>query len=322
MFQRLLVPLDGTLEAERALTVAARLTRTADGSIVLLQVVGIPAEYGAPAYGEFAAQAPMIAQDVLDAEQSRAKAYMAEVQQSEQLVGMKVETRVVIGTTAATIQDVANEDHCDLIVMCGHGDTGFKRWILGSVAQKVSRHSEVPVLVLHEDGRAPDSIFPDPLRPLRSIMAMVALDGSTVAEAVIAPTANLVAALAAPAQGILLFTSIVSPSAAEHSPDTKERTLDDTKTYLTQAAQTYAGMAEQLNLAIKTSVASGKDVADALILDAEEGEELDGKRLTGNADLIAMATHGGGGLQHLFMGTTTERVLGSTKLPLLIVHAH
>ena len=128
--------------------------------------------------------------------------------------------------------------------------------------------------------------------------------------------------LATPAQGILLFTSIVSPSAAEHSPGTKERTLDDTKAYLNQAAQTYAGMAEQLNLTIKTSLATGKDVADALIRAAEEGEEVDGKRLTGNCDLIAMATRGGGGLQHLFMGSTTERVLGSTKLPLLIVHAH
>jgi nucleotide-binding universal stress UspA family protein len=262
----------------------------------------------------------MLAEDVLEAEQSRAEAYMAEVQQSAQLAGMKTETRVTIGTAAATIQDIASEDHCDIIVMSSHGDTGFKRWVLGSVAQKVSRHSPVPVLVLHEDGRTPESIFPDPLRPLRSIMALVALDGSTFAEAAIEPAANLVAALAAPAQGILLFTSIVSLP-AEQAPDANEKTLDDTQAYLEQVAQRYAGMAEQLNLLIYTSIASGKDVADALVRAAEEGEEVDGKRLTGNADLIAMATHGRSALQHLFMGSVTERVLGSTKLPLLIVHA-
>ncbi len=318
MFQRILVPLDGTPQAEQALTVATRLARATDGTIILLQVVGIPAEYSTYPYG---AQTPMLAEDVLEAEQSGAETYMAEVRQSAQLAGMKTETRVVIGTAAATIQDIASEDHCDIIVMCSHGDTGFKRWVLGGIAQKVSRHSPVPVLVLHEDGSAPDSVFPDPLRPLRSIMALVALDGSTFAEAAIEPAANLAAALAAPAEGILLFTSIISPSAAEQAPDTNEKTLDDTNAYLNQAAQRYAGMAEQLNLLIKTSIASGKDVADALIRAAEEGEEVYGKRLTGNADLIAMATHGRSALQHLFMGSVTERVLGSTKLPLLIVHA-
>jgi len=318
MFQRILVPLDGTPQAEQALPVAKRLARATDGTIILLQVVGIPAEYSTYPYG---AQTPMLAEDVLEAEQSGAETYMAEVRQSAQLAGMKTETRVVIGTAAATIQDIASEDHCDIIVMCSHGDTGFKRWVLGGIAQKVSRHSPVPVLVLHEDGSAPDSVFPDPLRPLRSIMALVALDGSTFAEAAIEPAANLAAALAAPAEGILLFTSIISPSAAEQAPDTNEKTLDDTNAYLNQAAQRYAGMAEQLNLLIKTSIASGKDVADALIRAAEEGEEVYGKRLTGNADLIAMATHGRSALQHLFMGSVTERVLGSTKLPLLIVHA-
>jgi len=321
MFQRILVPLDGTPQAEQALTVATRLARATDGTIILLQVVGIPADYSTYSFGAQIAQTPMLAEDVLEAEQSRAEIYMAEVQQSERLAGMKTETRVTIGTAAMTIQDIASEDHCDIIVMSSHGDTGFKRWVLGSVAQKVSRHSPVPVLVLHEDGRTPESIFPDPLRPLRSIMALVALDGSTFAEDAIEPTTNLLAALAAPAEGILLFTSIVSLPAAEQAPDANEKTLDDTKAYLEQVAQRYAGMAEQLNLLIKTSIASGKDVADALVRAAEEGEEVDGKRLTGNADLIAMATRGRSGLQHLFMGSVTERVLGSTKLPLLIVHA-
>jgi len=321
MFQCILVPLDGTPQAEQALPVARRLARATDGTIILLQVVGIPADYSTYSYGAQIAQTPMLAEDVLEAEQSRAEAYMAEVQQSAQLAGMKTETRVTIGTAAATIQDIASEDHCDIIVMSSHGDTGFKRWVLGSVAQKVSRHSPVPVLVLHEDGRAPESIFPDPLRPLRSIMALVALDGSTFAEAAIEPAANLVAALAAPAEGILLFTSIVSLPAAEQAPDANEKTLDDTKAYLEQVAQRYAGMAKQFNLLMQTSIASGKDVADALVRAAEEGEEVDGKRLTGNADLIAMATHGRSALQHLFMGSVTERMLGSTKLPLLIVHA-
>jgi nucleotide-binding universal stress UspA family protein len=68
-------------------------------------------------------------------------------------------------------------------------------------------------------------------------------------------------------------------------------------------------------------VALGKDVADTLIRAAEEGEEAGKKGLTGNyCDLIAMTTHGRSGLQRLTMGSVTERVLGTTLLPLLVVH--
>jgi len=72
---------------------------------------------------------------------------------------------------------------------------------------------------------------------------------------------------------------------------------------------------------LRTSVALGKDVADTLIRAAEQGEEAEGKRLTGNCDLIAMMTHGRGGLQRLSMGSVTEHVLGTAKLPLLVVYS-
>jgi nucleotide-binding universal stress UspA family protein len=72
---------------------------------------------------------------------------------------------------------------------------------------------------------------------------------------------------------------------------------------------------------LRTSVAIGEDVADTLIRAAEQDEEAEGKRLTGNCDLIAMTTHGRGGLQRLSMGSVTERVLGATKLPMQVVHS-
>jgi len=322
MFERILVPLDGSPRAERALTVAARLARASDGAIVLLQVIGIPpTAYSSYSYGSYVPPAPMLAEEALNAEQARAQAYIEEARQSEKLAGVKVETKVVIGTAAATIQDIASEEHIDLIVMCSHGDTGFKRWVLGSVAQRVSRTSQTPVLVLHEDGGTPDSAYPDPLRPLRSIIALVALDGSEFAEAAITPTAMLVAALAAPGQGTLLLTSVVPLSAPDSTDVTKASALNEAHTYLLQATEKYADAAQKLNVSLKTSVAAGNDIADTLIGAAERGEEVEGKRLTGNCDLIAITTHGRGGLQRLAMGSVTESVLGATKLPLLVVHS-
>ncbi len=320
MFTRILVPLDGSQRAERALTVAARIAHASHGSIVLLQVVGLPAEYSTYAYGGVVAQTPLMTQDMLDTEQAQAQAYLSSIQQLESLAGIQTETKVVIGTAAATIEELADEEKVDLIVMCSHGDTGFKRWVLGSVAQKVARHSHIPVLVLRQDGTTPDTPFPDRLRPLRSIVAMVALDGSSFAEAAIEPAAGLVAALSAPAQGTLLLTRVIHAPATATNSDAESKTLDEAQSYLDGVVEAHVKLAEQYKVALLTSIASGGDVAEALIRAAEQGEEADGKRLAGGCDLIAITTHGRSGMQRIAMGSVTESALGATKLPLLIVH--
>ena len=63
------------------------------------------------------------------------------------------------------------------------------------------------------------------------------------------------------------------------------------------------------DIAVKTKVESDPDVAEAIIKRTEDGP----------IDLIAMATHGRGGMRHFVMGSVTERVLHHSKLPLLIV---
>lgn len=321
MFQRLLVPLDGSTRAERALRVAARIARAAGGSVVLLQAVSTPTEYAAPLYGPYLAQPAMPAEEVLETRVARAKAYMESVSQSETLAGVNIETKVVVGAAAQAIYETGCEEHADLIVLCSHGDTGFKRWLLGSVAQSLSRTCRVPVFVLREEGSAPDSAFPDPVRPLRSIVAQVALDGSQFAEAGILPAAMLVAALAAPVQGTLVLTRVVPFSALGNTLATRELALDEAKTYLREVRQNYAGLGEQFNLSLRTATMTGKEVADTLIRSAERGDTVEGNRLAGGCDLIAITTHGRGGLRRLALGSVTERVLGATRLPLLIAHA-
>lgn len=316
MFTRILVPLDESSRAERALSTAARLARASRGSIVLLRAVGIPFEYNTYIYSSYISQAPVITQEVLNAEQAKAEAYLADIRQSTTLAGIQVETKVLIGNPATTIEDIADEEQIDLIVLCSHGDTGFKRWALGSVAQKVSRHSHVPVLVLHQRGTQPDSPFPDRLRPLRSIVAMVALDGSSFAEAAIEPTTEMVAALSAPFKGTVLLTMVVPPSAN----GSQQSEFDDASTYLNGTLQKYKAKAEQLKIALNISIAPGKDVPDTLIRSAEQGEDAEGKRPSGACDLLAITTHGRDGMQRLAMGSVTEHLLGVTKLPLLVVH--
>lgn len=322
MFQRLLVPLDGSKRAEQAIVVAARIARASGGSIILLRVVSTQIEVGT-----YITEPSVLMQEALEADLTRAINYLAKVRMSNELAGLETHVEVRSGASALTILDAVHAQGVDLIVMCSHGDTGFKRWMLGSVAQEVARHSPIPVLILREGGPMPTSSFPDPIRPLRGVMGLVALDGSTLAESALEPAARLVAALAFPAHGILQLTKAVKLTESKRisrgsvDPRVKDDALYEAETYLSAVADRIRrGEVTDLHLGVVYSVATGKDVADALLKVAEMGKAVEGTVELGSCDLIVMATHGRGGLQRLAMGSVVEHVLGATKLPLLIVH--
>jgi len=319
MLKRILVPLDGSPLAESALAVAARVAQASDGSIVLLRVIGVPTTYTPYIYGPDMAQSPSLAQELLNTEQENAEKYLAEIARLDILAGIKVEPIITPGTAGMAILNTVNEENVDLIVMSSHGETGFKRLALGSVAQHVSRHSPVPVLVLKGDGST-TSAFPDPASPSRSITALVALDGSELAEASLKPAAYLVAELSAPAQGILLLSIVANKQASRDKHGTVEHMRDEARKYLIGITERLQGSEiAKLKLAIEWSIEESKDVADALIQAAESGKMLESSHEFTGCDLIAIATHGRGGLQRWMAGSVTEHILGATTLPMLIV---
>lgn len=337
MFQRILVPLDGSPRAEQAIPVAARIAHTSGGTLVLLQVAGIPLEYEPALYASYVAQTPFYAQELLNAELAKARYYLVDLAQSEHLTGISTETEVRSGAAAPAILEFARAQQIDLIVMCSHGRTGFMRWALGSVAQKIAWHSPVPVLVLREGNFEHAERLAEAAHPVR---ALVALDGSPLAEAALVPAAQLVTALAAPAQGALHLAQVVTlpmllseqdykqhdgESAVEseafnnNSGRARKQALQEAIGYLSTVADNLRNSwAVAPGLKVTWSVTVNEDVADTLIRMAELGEETGTYKVQG-CDLIAMATHGRGGLQRWMLGSITERVLDGTKLPLLIV---
>jgi nucleotide-binding universal stress UspA family protein len=325
MFQRILLPLDGSKRAEQAIPIAARIARACGGSLILLRAAGTHIEFGT-----YITEPSVLIREALELDLTRAIHYLARIKTSHELAGIETTVEVRSDGAALAILDVAQQRHVDLIIMCSHGETGFKRWVLGSVAQQVARHSPLPVLVLHAGGHMPTSSFPDPTHPLRALMGLVALDGSVGAEAALEPAAKLVAALAAPARGILRLTRVVNlptnrrerGSHVGIDPLMKEEILCDAKTYLSGVAERLrSGALAELKLTIICSVATGKDAANALLSVAETGKDAEGVAMLGSCDLMAMATHGRGGLQRLALGSVTEHVLGITRRPLLVVHA-
>jgi nucleotide-binding universal stress UspA family protein len=311
MFQRIVVPLDGSERAERAIPVAARLARASGGSIVFVRVVLPPVDFG-----KYAARHTTVWERKLyETERGEAASYLAGIilTHASDLVGIDTEMGVASGIVPPTICSVAGSEHADLIVVCSRGETGLSRWFFGSVAQEVVRHSPVPVLVLHEQGAALPS------------RAVVALDSSPFSESALEPAAQLIAALAAPTQGILHLLRVVDLPPAEGTwrsqahidAAMRVQARHEAESYLRAVAEHLChGPLAALKLAITSSVVASPDVARTIIHQAEHGG-MTGQ--VGDCALIALATHGRTGLRRLLMGSVTEQVLGATKLPLLVV---
>ena len=324
MFTRILVPLDGSGCAAHALTLAARLARASRGSVVLVRVVSTATEFWP--YLNLSPQ-PTLAQTVIDADLAEAEEYLSALTKAPDLDGLPTDTVVLRGPAVPTLLSIARSYRADVIVLCSHGSTGIKHWGIGGVAEQVARHAPVPVLVLREGGPLPAASHPDAARPLR---ALVALDGSLRAEAVIEPAASLIAALATPAPVELRLARVVKPvTAGREGKELEER--DDGEHVLQQARRYLSSTVNQLHegliapavvnlkLTFTRSVVVATDVAGALIRLAEDGEDAEGVGMSGGCDVIAMATHGRSGLARWAIGSITERVLHATRLPLLVV---
>lgn len=315
MFQRILVPLDGSTRAESAIPIAARLARASSGTVILLHVVAPPVSTGKFSVPE---EYPKVG---VDKELAEASEYLKGHAQSAELSGVATEVQALTGATAQTIIAATQELHADLVVMWSHGYTGFTRWRLGSVAHKLVPHSPVPVLVLREDGPAPFAGDGQPLSVL------VPLDGSSLSESALEPAAQLVAALTTPAGGALHLLRVVDipssygkfRSAVDSYYDTEMRgeVKRADEQYLGEVAKRFSEseLVKKYNLAITTTVAIDPDVAGSIVHAAE------GAGGTPGAQVIVMATHGHGGPQRWMMGSVAERVLHTTRLPLLVVHA-
>ena len=179
MLQKILVPLDGSELAEAVLPYVEEICQRCDPvEVILLQVVRLPSSRSG---GVFRAQAdqyttPMpasrkdaeIAQHPIYLEQELASA-RAEVEASLQPVvrrlhdcSIAARVKVAFGRPAYEIVRFAEREGMDLIALSTHGRSGLTRWILGSVADRVSRGTRLPVLLVRPPGLAAAPFAPQP----------------------------------------------------------------------------------------------------------------------------------------------------------------
>ena len=174
MLKTILVPLDGSELAERALTYAAALAGPTQAHLLLVRAVYAHTLVGVdPRERQLGAV-------------QEAEMYLLHLATNLRMRGFTCETVVRYGHAAECVAESARTRQADLVVMATHGRTGPGRWLFGSVAEAVVAASPVPVLVQ----RAWQPLLGEPLLD-NTPKLIVPLDGSAFAESALEPAAGL-----------------------------------------------------------------------------------------------------------------------------------
>ena len=140
--KKILVPVDFSFGSERAVEKAAELARVMDASVELMHVYQLPV-FALP--DSSITVSPTYIAELTDRAQRALEKHRAQLQAD----GIEASTTLIEGMPAQAIVDHANEIAAEMIVMGTHGHSGFKRFLLGSTAERVVRMANVPVLSVH-----------------------------------------------------------------------------------------------------------------------------------------------------------------------------
>jgi nucleotide-binding universal stress UspA family protein len=285
MIERILLPLDGSLLAERALPYALRLAAASGAKLILMHGLQ-PTTPETPPF---------------DLEGCAVSLREGRILPMADVAGVKIETALLevrAGRVAECISEAVAGRAADLVVMSTHGHGGLGRWLYGSVAEQVLAQSPVPVLLVSATA---DRVWTT-ATPFR---ILVPLDGSRFGEEVLEQLDGVAQPLCAE---VVLVGAAGPTEAAYHEAAPAVRTGFDTALKETQAY--LESVADRLR-------ARGYTVA----VDAEIGQPgpvVDGIMRRRHIDLVAMATHGRTGIARLALGSVATELLQRAPVPLLL----
>ncbi len=303
MFNTVVVPVDRSKFAESAIPYAAGVVRRTGGTLHLAMVNTIALPDGVRI-------APVPMDPTFDREMRReANEYLQTlVDRIATAFGVRPQFRLLDGPIAEAIAGHVRELEADLVVLSTHGRGGLKRAWLGSVADRLIRKLNVPLLLIRpeEDGGQHDT-----LPSIGSVL--VALDGSVLAEAALR-AAHAIAGPAARCTAVRVAVPPLGPG-SPYLPDAARLTRETLEQEQNRAAEYMEGIARRLRgdwAHHSTEVVTSYHPA-AAILDAAREEK---------ADLVAIATHGRRPLMRAVLGSVADKVIRGAELPVLVVPAH
>ncbi len=152
MYEKILVPLDGSEMAECVIPHVETISRTCQApEVTFVRVVEpfIPISAGEVTF----TQKQM--DEFNDASEQTARQYLDDVMKRVHLEGARTLTKVILGRPAESLADYATANKFDLIIIATHGRSGISRWVWGSVADRILRSACVPVLMIRPKGCVP-----------------------------------------------------------------------------------------------------------------------------------------------------------------------
>jgi nucleotide-binding universal stress UspA family protein len=288
MFQRILVPLDGSNLSERALPYASFLAQAKGGQVVLMRAIDTWATH-------------------VDMDEEAARQPNIEAELSQLAAGLTSEgvrhttVSVAFGEAAGLIESTAASNDIDLIVMSTHGRRGLAKWAYGSVAERVFRLSTRPVLLIPPQTHTTWSIDSGPV--------LLPLDGSRVAEQALPFAKNLARAL----QAKISVLQVVEPVPIAVGAGTDVVPPIDYAEWV-RAAEPYAA-----DVARRVSGNGVPAVAKTVLGYAAASIVDEAEALSARA--IVMASHGRTGVERAVLGSVATGVVQRASQPVLVVHA-
>lgn len=291
MYKKILVPLDGSAISEGVLPYARFLARALEVPVELLHVID-PAQF----------------QPYSPPMQNRE--YLEKIAAS--FAGMtNVQHTVESGNPPGVIVDLAAAQPGALIAMATHGYTGAKRWLMGSVAERVLDATTNDLLLVRpgEGDRSSEA-------QLKTIL--VPLDGSEVAERVLPTVAELATRLTLEVVLVRVVKRVytappeaILPVFGANIPNLKrlwEEARLEAERYLTDRVE-YLRSRELVHVT-SMALVGGADGAAAEIIDVANHTPH---------NIVAMSTHGESGLGRWVIGSVTQRVVRHSTGPVLVV---
>jgi len=298
MYEKIIVPLDGSELAEVALPYAEELTSRLKMELILFQVV--PRAYHVYGAYEAVAQVPYTDED-MEPVKASAQAYLEKVASRLEGRGITLRSEVGVGAAADEIIKLAEENSVDMVTMSTHGRSGISRWALGSVADKVVRGTKQPVALIRAKGTRPDVRKKDILDK-----ALVPLDGSKESEAVI----PYIEELASKLEIEVTLLHMLAPDYYIYS----EVQLKQMESLRASAKDYIEKVAAQLK---QKGIAATAEFSE--VTQGAEAEEIIKLADETQADVVVMSTHGRSGIGRWAFGSVADRVLHEGNTPLLLV---
>jgi nucleotide-binding universal stress UspA family protein len=300
MFKRILIPIDSSKSSEQAARLALQFAKRIGASALVTHV----------AYRQALLN--------LESDGLERTAYLRYGQrllepwtQTGEKNGVHLETRMVEADglgIAETIIKTATDEHCDLIAMGTQGREGFERLLLGSVAERVVRLSDVPVMLVRQ------VTVPSAIENAFSRI-LVPVDGSAASGKAIWTANDIAVQLGAELEFLHIIPDVSPPLADPVGMGGMVYDYDGWLEALEQEANRVIADAKRAATAPKVHAskvrASGQRVAELIVQTAR----------TGQADLIVMGTHGRGGFDRLLLGSVAEGVAHHASVPVLLVRS-